>query len=111
MLLSGCAMSDDSLARILVAPEKFSTYACPDLATKAKELAIHERRLKGLMAKAGTDAGGQLVSAAAYRPDYLSVHGEMMEVQRTAAEKKCALPSDAGNGAATGAAAPPPPPR
>lgn len=111
LLLFGCAISDDNLARILVAPEKFSTYACADLAVKAKELAIRERELKSLMAEAGTDAGGQLVSAAAYRPDYLAVHGEMMEVRRTAAEKKCDLLPDAGNGAASGAAALPLPQR
>ena len=89
VLLSGCAMSDDNLARVVVAPGKFSLYTCPELVTKGKALARRARELERLMAKAGPDAGGGLVSAIAYRPDYVQVRGEMRDVREAAADKHC----------------------
>ena len=97
LLLGGCAMSDDKLAQMLVAPDKFALYRCEEMATRAKELAVREAELKALMVRAGTGSGGELVSTVAYRPEYLSVQGEMIELRRTAAEKKCApIPELAG---------------
>src|SRR5690606_9277708 len=97
LLLGGCAMSDDKLAQMLVAPNKFALYRCEEMAEHAKKLAAREAELKALMARAATGSGGQLVNSMAYRPDYLSVEGEMMELRRTATEKKCApIPELAG---------------
>ena len=89
LLLGGCAMSDDKLAQMLVAPDKFALYRCEEMAPRAKELAVREAELKALMVRAGTGSGGELVSTVAYRPEYLSVQGEMIELRRTATEKKC----------------------
>ena len=100
LLAAGCAVPDDKLARMMVAPGKFSLYTCPDLVAKAKELAKRERELRGLMAKAGEGAGGGLVSALAYRPDYLSAQGEMRDVREAAAAKQCDLSAIDAAGAA-----------
>lgn len=107
LLAAGCAMSDDSLSRVMVAPGKFSFYTCPELVAKAGELAKRERELKGLMAKAGESAGGGLVSALAYRPDYVSARGEMRDVREAAAAKQCdmaAIEAAVGPGSAAGEA-------
>ena len=96
-------MSDDRLARYLVAPEKFTLYTCPEIAEKAKELTTRERELEALMAKAGQSADGRLVSAMAYRADYVTARGEMTELRKAAAEKNCQLP-DAGAPAGPAAA-------
>src|SRR6187551_2794801 len=82
--LSGCAMSDDKLARVLVAPGKYSTYRCADIAERAKVIGTRQAELKALMVQAGPGAGGQFVSATAYRPEYLNLHGEMMDLQQAA---------------------------
>ena len=55
--------------------------------------------LEGLMAKAGPDASGHFVSTIAYRPEYLQLRGQMNEIRKTSAEKKCKLNPDAGLGA------------
>lgn len=89
LTLAGCAMSDDKLANMLVAPGKFTLYSCPDLVQKAKELGARQRELEGLMAKAGDGASGKVVSTLAYRPDYLSGRGEMHDVREAATEKGC----------------------
>jgi hypothetical protein len=106
---AGCAMSDDSLSRVMVAPGKFSFYTCPELVAKASELAKRERELEGLMAKAGESAGGGLVNALAYRPDYVSARGEMRDVREAAAAKQCdmaAIDAAGAAGSADGQAAP-----
>jgi hypothetical protein len=101
VLLSACTMSDESLSRLLVAPDKFVLYNCPELVEKAKALAERERELTGLMAKAGPEADGRLVSAMAYRPEYISVQGEQTELRKAAAAKNCPLPDAANAGAQT----------
>lgn len=92
-VLSACTMSDDKMARWLVAPDKFMLYNCPEMVEKAQALMLRERELEGLMAKAGQGADGRLVSSVAYRPEYVSLQGEMNELRKTAAEKNCQLPS------------------
>jgi hypothetical protein len=97
LLLGGCAMSDDKLARMLVAPNKFALYRCEEMAEHAKKLTTRKVELEALMARAATGSGGELVNSMAYRPEYLSIEGEMMELRRTATEKKCApIPELAG---------------
>jgi len=73
----------------LVAPDKFTLYNCAQLAEAAQANAARQRELELLIAKAGPDAGGPLVSAVAYRPEYAQKRGEMNELRKTAAEKNC----------------------
>jgi hypothetical protein len=87
--LAACAMSDDQAARYLVAPDKYVLYSCNDIAREAQAKAAREKELQQLMAKANVDASGRLVSTIAYRPDYLTVHGEINELRAAAAAKHC----------------------
>ena len=75
-LLGGCAMSDERAASLLVAPGDYEIYSCPQLAVTYAGLKARRIELEGLMAKAEGGAGGQLVNAVGYRPDYLKVRGE-----------------------------------
>jgi hypothetical protein len=91
-LLAACAntgVPDDDIARLLVAPDKFVLYECPDIARKAKEIVARQRKLERLMAQASADSGGRMVSAVAYRPEYLVARGEMIDLRAAALEKKC----------------------
>ena len=91
--LAGCSTqggtSDDSAARFFVAPDGFVLFNCEQLAAKAVVLAAHEKELRELMAKAGAGSDGRLVSAFAYRPEYISLRGDMNEVRKAAAAKNC----------------------
>lgn len=93
-LLAGCAMSDDTMSSVLVAPGKYTLYTCADLATAHKETAARERQLRQLMARADANSAGRLVSAVAYRSDYLTVRGELNELHQASIEKKCGLVAD-----------------
>ena len=93
-MLSGCTgssggSSDDKVGRFLSAPGSLALYTCDEIADRVTANVARQRILEGLMAKAGADAGGRLVSSVAYRPEYLERRGEMVELRRVAAEKKC----------------------
>jgi hypothetical protein len=86
--LGGCA-SDDTTARLLVAPDKYVLYSCPEMAAQMQANAARQRVLEELTAKANTSSSGQIMSTVAYRPEYLQLRGEMNELRRTSAEKNC----------------------
>jgi hypothetical protein len=89
LALSACAMSDDKLGTYLVSPDKYSFYSCAQIADATKEKAERERELEALMAKAGQGADGRFVSSIAYRPEYLSVNAELVELRKASAAKDC----------------------
>ena len=92
-VVAGCSAQggtpDDRMGRFLVAPDKYLLFNCEQLAEQTKTTAARESELLALMAKAGPSGGGQLVSAVAYRPEYLERHGELNELHRAAAAKNC----------------------
>lgn len=88
-MLAGCAMSDDSLSSFLVAPGKYLLFTCDDIARTAKGTQARQKELEQLMAKAGTDAGGRLISDATYGTEYATMRGQMKELRAAAVERKC----------------------
>jgi len=92
-LLSACAgpsgPGDDSMARFMSAPDKFVLFNCEQLATRAASIVTRQKELEALMAKAGPGADGQLASAITYRPEYVELRGDMIELSKTAAAKNC----------------------
>ena len=93
-MLSGCTgssggSSDETFGRILFAPGKFALYNCAEIADRVTANIARQHVLEGLMAKAGAGSGGRMVSNVAYRPEYLELRGEMVELRRVAAEKNC----------------------
>jgi hypothetical protein len=98
LTLSACAGNDDTTARFLVAPGKYALFNCKQLALQATTNLTRQRELERLMAQAGTGSAGQLVSTAAYRPEYLSLRGQMGDLRQTAADKKCNFVPDENPG-------------
>ena len=95
--LAGCAVSDDSVDRFLVKPDRYVLYNCTQLAKAAQATRNRQRKLEILMAKAETDSVGVLVSGGAYRPEYAQLRGMMKELQKTAADKNCKFVPNAEN--------------
>jgi len=86
--LSGCA-SDDSTARLLVAPNKYVLYNCPEISRELLLKQTRQKELRDLMNKDGSSAGARMVSGFTYDPEYLSVRGEINDLRATAADKNC----------------------
>jgi hypothetical protein len=103
LMLAACTgapgSQDDKMGRWLVAPDKYTLYNCDQLQQTALSMRVRELELEALIAKAGPSAAGNLASDMAYRPEYYQVHGEMNELRRSAAEKKCKfVPGEAAAG-------------
>jgi hypothetical protein len=73
----------------LVAQGKYRFYDCGQLAKQAAASEKRQRELTALIAKAKQGAGGGLVSALSYEPDLAVARGELAEIRREKAEKKC----------------------
>lgn len=92
IMLAGCGAigtNDDKMGSLLVSPDKYRLYDCAQLDEVAKPTVVRERQLKGLIAEAGPGLGGDVVSAAAYKPEYYQVHGELNEMRARAVELNC----------------------
>jgi hypothetical protein len=73
----------------LVAQGKYRFYDCGQLAKQAMASEKRQRELTALIAKANQGAGGGLVSTLSYEPDLAVARGELAEIRRERAEKKC----------------------
>jgi hypothetical protein len=89
LAVSACAGNDDTAARFLVAPGKYRLFNCQQLGHAATKNLERQRELEALIARAGPETGGQVVSAVAYRPEYLSLQGDIMDMRQVAVDKKC----------------------
>ena len=88
-MLAGCAMSDDSLSSVLVAPGHYVLFQCDDIERTAKGLVTRQKELEQLMTKAGTSAGGQFIGGATYGPEYETTRGALKDLRAAAIEKNC----------------------
>lgn len=88
--IGGCAVSGERADDFYVAPGKYVFYDCHQLAGVAAHFEERDKELKDLMARAKQGPGGELISAMAYNSDYASNLGELKDVRREQAEKKCA---------------------
>jgi hypothetical protein len=62
--LSGC-MSEETASRLLVEPERYLLYSCPEIATAPQANIARQHELEGLMTKAGSGPAAR--SQAAWR--------------------------------------------
>lgn len=87
-VLAGCAGSDTfSLSQ----PGKYNVYNCVLLNENGIALVRRERELEDLIRKAEQGAGGKIASALAYRNEYNITQGDLREIERVGAEKKCVM--------------------
>jgi hypothetical protein len=94
--LSACGTAEEA-SRFVVAPGKYDIYTCPQIADQMEKTQAEVTKLEGLMARASQAEGGRAIGEIAYGPDYLANTGDLRELRKSAAEKKCAnVPSAPG---------------
>jgi len=94
--LSACGTAEE-VSRFVVAPGKYDIYTCPQIADQMEKTQAEVTKLEGLMARASQGEGGRAIGEIAYGPDYLANTGDLRELRKSAAEKKCAnVPSAPG---------------
>jgi len=87
--VAGCSYNDD-IASAIVAPGKYQLNTCEDLTIRGRDTAKRERELKALMEKSEQGTGGTLVNILAYRTEYLTARGELMQLEAAASARNCA---------------------
>lgn len=68
---------------------KYNFYSCDQIATQAQEAGRRESELRDAMTKAAAGPGGEFVNALFYKAEFLTVQGELKEMENAAAAKKC----------------------
>jgi hypothetical protein len=87
-LTSGCTLPDDQALK-MVNRGKYSLYDCHAIGRQTRESALRERELATAIEKASRGPGGELIIATVYRPEYLTVKGELQELELMANQKNC----------------------
>jgi hypothetical protein len=87
-LMSGCTLPDDQ-ALTMVNRGKYSLYDCFALGQQARIKSLRERELAAAIEKASRGPGGEFIVATSYRPEYLTVKGELQELELMANQKNC----------------------
>jgi hypothetical protein len=92
--LAGCgSLSDDAAGRAMVAPGRFAEFPCPNIDERIQAVRTRRIELEQLMARSSQSPGGEFVNALAYRGEYVQAGGELQELAKASAEKKCATES------------------
>jgi hypothetical protein len=94
-LLSGCAMANDGLSSVVVAPGNYVLFTCDDIARTTKGVEARRKELEQLTAKAGTDTAGRIIAETTYGTEYVSTQGQLNSLRAAAAEKNCDSAPDA----------------
>jgi hypothetical protein len=100
--LGGCGggFSQATVSSTMVTPGKYEFHSCQAIETDLRGRRARQAVLEQLMAKASEDAGGGVVSAITYRPEYLANQGEIAELIKTTANKNCTVQSPFSSGRA-----------
>jgi hypothetical protein len=94
LALAGCGtISDEVGGRAAVSPGKYEIYPCPNIEARIIETKRRRTELEQLMARSSQSAGGEFVNAIAYRTEYVQTGGDLEELARASADKKCAVDS------------------
>lgn len=68
---------------------KYNFYNCEQLAAQARETGNREQELRAAMTRASSGPGGDFVNAMAYKSEFLSVQGDLKEMEAAAQSKNC----------------------
>jgi hypothetical protein len=88
VMLAGCASGFET-GLLFADAGKYQFHNCEQLAAAAKQTSAREQQLKGLIDKAEQDAGGVIVSAMAYRTDYIAATEELRVIRSEQRNKSC----------------------
>jgi hypothetical protein len=88
-LLAACTSNPDLVGQAFTAPGKYSLYDCAQLAKERTTVAARESELRGLIDKAETGVGGEVIAEAAYGTDYATARENLRQVSAAQAENHC----------------------
>jgi hypothetical protein len=84
-----CALAQTDMSSFYADPAKYTLYGCKQLAQARPLLLYRIQKLEALMAKANAGSGGQAASALAYNNDYLTLRGDLRNLDTRAVDRNC----------------------
>jgi hypothetical protein len=100
-VVAGCGtITAQTGSSAYIAPGKFDVYTCSDIAERGQIVQKRKDELEQLIGRASGGAGGSVVSAIAYRAEYMQSRDELVELSRASADKQCASKSPWASGRA-----------
>jgi hypothetical protein len=92
--LAGCgAITDETAGRAMMTPGRYDIYPCSNIEARILDIGRRRIELEQLMARSAQSPGGEFINAMAYRTEYIQTGGDLEELARASAEKKCASDS------------------
>lgn len=88
LALSACTSSLET-PQSMMPTGKYNFFSCDQIAGQAQEAGRRENELRDAMTKAASGPGGEVVNALFYKAEFLTVQGELKEMENAAAAKKC----------------------
>ena len=96
LTLAGCggSFTDQFGTSVLVTPGKYDYHSCQQLQNLDRGMAVRQKELEELMARAAKGTGGNMIGQVAYRSDYQVVLADRELIARQMTQKRCVLDSN-----------------
>lgn len=99
--LAGCgSITERTAASAFTSPGKYDIYSCQEIEGAIASVRARQTELEQLMARAAQGAGGEFVNTMVYRGEYATTRGELVELNKSRAEKQCVADSRYSSGRA-----------
>jgi hypothetical protein len=90
--LAGCGAVSDPAGFSIVSQDRYDFMACKEIIANRNAQAGRMKQLTALMEKAEASPGGFIVSAAAYRSEYVQARALAAAAERAAQKNNCDAP-------------------
>jgi hypothetical protein len=100
-VLAGCAsVNDNAYSTIFTSPGKYNIYTCQEIENITAGMRGRQTELEQLIARASQGAGGSVVTAMAYRTEYVQARADLTQLKQAKEEKQCVAESKFSSGRA-----------
>jgi hypothetical protein len=96
-LLASCSGFGADVSSYVADPTAYEFYSCPQIAQALEAATKRIRELERVMATSTKSAGGNMINATSYKPDYIKQRGNMDVLLQTARQKHCDLAASRSN--------------
>jgi hypothetical protein len=100
-VLAGCAsVNDNAYSTIFTSPGKYDIFTCQEIENMTVGTRNRQTELEQLIARASQGAGGNVVSAMAYRTEYVQARADLTQLKQAKEDKQCVAESKFSSGRA-----------
>jgi hypothetical protein len=100
-VLAGCSsVNDNAYTSIFTSPGKYNINTCQEIENMIAGTRGRQTELEQLIARASQGAGGNVVTAMAYRTEYVQARADLAQLKQAKEDKQCVAESKFSSGRA-----------